>query len=55
MTMWHAHVANMVKHMNMLVGPGPLVRPLNPALRWLSANKLAFVLLCWLTVLPRSL
>jgi len=34
MIKWHAHVAHMTKHMNMVggPGPGPLGRPLNPAL-----------------------
>jgi len=42
MTKWHAHVAHMAKHMNMVgdpclvgcPGPGPLGPPLNPALEF---------------------
>jgi len=32
MTKWHAHVAHMAKHMEMVGGPGHLAPPLNPAL-----------------------
>jgi len=43
MTKWHAHVAHVAKHTNMVGDPGP-GPPLNPALCCASGCRLGYVL-----------